>query len=86
MAPFICPVNVAGFFDSSVVAGAGNLVEIEDGCATVKGYKLPQPLACLQAGKAGARSETRSQDISTAALVRPQKGHFSDKGRMRPVR
>jgi hypothetical protein len=44
----------------SAVASAGNLVKFEDGCATVTGYKLPEPLAPSNgAGKAGVRSETR---------------------------
>jgi hypothetical protein len=35
---------------------SGNPVKIRDGCATVTGYKLPQPLVPLErAGKAGAR-------------------------------
>jgi hypothetical protein len=44
-------------------------VEIGDGCATVTGYKLPQPLVRQQTGKAGARFEARSQDIDPAVLV-----------------
>jgi len=61
---------------------SGNPVEIGDGCATVTGYKLPQPLAPLSgAGKAGVRVEARSQDTGLVVLVRlvPPcgKGHFS---------
>ena len=42
---------------------------IGDGCATVTGYKLPQPLVSVEAGKAGARFHARSQDIGLAVLV-----------------
>ena len=42
-----------------IVINAGNLVKIEDGCATVTGYKLPSPLVPFGTGKAGARFETR---------------------------
>jgi hypothetical protein len=45
-------------------------VRIGDGCATVTGYKLPQPLVSQEAGKAGARFQARSQDIGLAVLVR----------------
>src|SRR5665213_1279789 len=38
---------------------SGNPVKIGDGCATVTGYKLPQPLI-LWIGKAGARSSPKS--------------------------
>src|SRR5436309_6665706 len=35
---------------------SGNPVRIGDGCATVTGYKLPQPLVCLiEIGKTGVR-------------------------------
>ncbi len=34
------PTSEVGFN----IAAAGNLVKIEDGCATVKGYKPPVPL------------------------------------------
>ena len=40
-----------------------------DGCATVTGYKLPQPLVSGKTGKAGARYQARSQDIGWAVLV-----------------
>lgn len=53
---------------------SGNPVEIGDGCATVSGYRLPQPPA-EEAGKAGARLEAASQDTGQAVLVRaPQRG------------
>ena len=48
---------------------SGNPVKIGDGCATVTGYKLPQPLVSQEAGKAGARFQARSQDIGLAVLV-----------------
>jgi hypothetical protein len=48
---------------------SGNPVRIGDGCATVTGYKLPQPLVSEGAGKAGARFQARSQDIGLAMLV-----------------
>jgi hypothetical protein len=38
-------------------------VRFGDGCATVSGYELPQPLERRRSGKAGARFEARSQDI-----------------------
>jgi len=44
-------------------------VKIRDGCATVTGYKLPQPLVSGEAGKAGVRFQARSQDIGWAVLV-----------------
>jgi hypothetical protein len=44
-------------------------VRIGDGCATVTGYKLPQPLVSGKTGKAGARFQARSQDIGLAVLV-----------------
>jgi hypothetical protein len=44
-------------------------VRIGDGCATVTGYKLPQPLVSGKTGKAGARFQARSQDIGWAVLV-----------------
>jgi hypothetical protein len=44
-------------------------VRIGDGCATVTGYRLPQPLVLIKTGKAGARFQARSQDISWAVLV-----------------
>ena len=40
-----------------------------DGCATVTGYKLPQPLVSTEIGKAGVRFQARSQDIGLAVLV-----------------
>ena len=49
---------------------SGNPVRIGDGCATVTGYKLPQPLASHEAGKAGARFQARSQDTDRFVLVR----------------
>ena len=48
---------------------SGNPVRIGDGCATVTGYKLPQPLVSGKTGKAGARFQARSQDIGLAVLV-----------------
>jgi hypothetical protein len=48
---------------------SGNPVRIGDGCATVTGYKLPQPLVSVETGKAGARFQARSQDIGLAVLV-----------------
>jgi hypothetical protein len=48
---------------------SGNPVRIGDGCATVTGYRLPEPLVSEEAGKAGARFQARSQDIGLAVLV-----------------
>jgi hypothetical protein len=48
---------------------SGNPVKVGDGCATVTGYKLPQPLVSQETGKAGARFQARSQDIGLAVLV-----------------
>src|SRR5664279_1199922 len=48
---------------------SGNPVRIGDGCATVKGYKLPKPLVSSETGKAGVRFQARSQDIDLAVLV-----------------
>ena len=48
---------------------SGNPVRVGDGCATVTGYKLPEPLASVEAGKVGARFQARSQDIGLAMLV-----------------
>ena len=48
---------------------SGNPVRIGDGCATVTGYKLPEPLVSPETGKAGARFQARSQDIGLAVLV-----------------
>ncbi len=44
-------------------------MRIGDGCATVTGYKLPEPLVSQKTGKAGARHQARSQDIGLAVLV-----------------
>ena len=44
-------------------------MRIGGGCATVTGYKLPQPLVSQETGKAGARFQARSQDIGLAVLV-----------------
>ncbi len=44
-------------------------MRIGDGCATVTGYRLPQPLVSAKTGKAGARFQARSQDIGWAVLV-----------------
>ena len=44
-------------------------MRIGDGCATVTGYKLPQPLVSAETGKAGVRFQARSQDIGLAVLV-----------------
>jgi hypothetical protein len=48
---------------------SGNPVRIGDGCATVTGYKLPEPLVSSETGKAGVRFQARSQDIGLAVLV-----------------
>ena len=48
---------------------SGNPVRIGDGYATVTGYRLPKPLVSHETGKAGARSQARSQDIGWAVLV-----------------
>ena len=54
---------------------SGNPVRIGDGCATVTGNKLPKPLVPPGgAGKAGVRSQARSQDIGLAVLVMAVKG------------
>ena len=65
----------------SNVINAGNLVRIEDGCATVTGYKLPSPLVPSGTGKAGARFEARKSGHQRgyARLVPPARDHFSDK-------
>ena len=44
-------------------------MEIGDGRATVSGYKLPKSHCAARRGKAGARSETRSQDIDWRLLI-----------------
>ena len=44
-------------------------MRIGDGCATVTGYKLPQPLVSSETGKAGVRFQARSQDIGLSVLV-----------------
>ena len=44
-------------------------MRIGDGCATVTGYKLPQPLVSRETGKAGVRFQAPSQDIGLAVLV-----------------
>jgi hypothetical protein len=66
---------------------AGNLVRIEDGCATVTGYEFPEPLRELS-GKAETRFEASSQDTGLAVLVvvlRNSAGPTSpSKRRMRP--
>jgi len=56
-------------------------VRIEDGCATVTGYKLPSPLVPFGAGKAGARFETRESGHQRAYARQspPARGRFSDK-------
>jgi hypothetical protein len=72
-----------------IIAAAGNLVKIKDGCATVKGYKPPMPLDSFEFGKAGARHETPSQDINAAVLVGMAvlpPSTSPSKRRMRPVR
>ena len=48
---------------------SGNPVRIGDGCATVTGYKLPQPLIRLDR-EGGSEVEARSQDTGRIALVR----------------
>src|SRR5262245_43987685 len=47
---------------------SGNLVKIEDGCATVTGYELPRPLA-HQAGKAGVRFKPEVRISASVVLV-----------------
>src|SRR5262245_46006807 len=48
---------------------AGNLVRIEDGCATVRGYEFPiRPLPPL-AGRREIRFEASSQDTGLSVLV-----------------
>jgi hypothetical protein len=51
----------------STQLNAGNLVKIEDGCATVRGYEFPRPL--LACGKAETRLEASSQDTGLVVLV-----------------
>src|ERR1051326_6310426 len=48
---------------------SGNPVRIGDGCATVTGYKLPQPLIRSDR-EGGSEVEARSQDTGRIALVR----------------
>src|SRR5712671_2111234 len=74
-------------FHLSHSQASGNPVRIGDGYATVTGYKLPRPLVSREAGKAGARSHARSQDIGLVVLVVvPLRGtNFSVKRRMRPA-
>ena len=71
------------------VATAGNLVRIEDGCATVTGYKLPSATGFfMEPGRREKGLKPGSQDISAVTLVGPcSRGATSPtKRRMRPVR
>jgi hypothetical protein len=75
---------------------SGNLVKVEDGCATVKGYKLPRAtVVCVRRtdGKAGARLRPKSGyrfgcarrgSLTPAAGVEPPTS--PSKRRMRPAR
>jgi hypothetical protein len=84
-----------GFFEKQrmvfhpAVANAGNLVKIEDGCATVTGYKLPKATGSfVEPGRRECGLKPGSQDISAVTLVGPRtRGATSPtKRRMRPVR
>lgn len=46
---------------------SGNPVKFGDGCATVTGYKLPQPL--MQNREGGSEVQARSQDTGLVVLV-----------------
>ena len=73
-------LKVEGWFSIQAVVNAGNLVRIEDGCATVTGYKLPRPLVQFVNWEGGG--EVRSPEVRTSARLRssgPVRGHFSDK-------
>ena len=60
------PITKGVFFENLFVASAGNLVRIEDGCATVTGYNLPRPL--IRKDWEGG-SEVRSPEVRTSELV-----------------
>ncbi len=66
---------------------SGNLVKIGDGCATVTGYKLPQPLLTHQKREGG--SEVKPQvriSVWLCSSRSPEFGaNFSVKRRMRPA-
>jgi len=49
---------------------SGNPVKTGDGCATVTGYKLPEPLISQSGSGRRERGEARSQDTGPVALVR----------------
>src|SRR5205085_624936 len=51
----------------------GNPVKVGDGCATVTGYELPQPLVQLDR-EGGSEVEARSQDTGRIALVGSSEG------------
>ncbi len=72
-----------------VVITAGNLVRIEDGCATVTGYKLPSATGFfVKPGRREKGLKPGSQDISVVTLVglRTHGATSPTKRRMRPVR
>jgi hypothetical protein len=71
------------------VATAGNLVKIEDGCATVTGYKLPSATGFfMEPGRREKGLKPGSQDISAVTLVRlcTYRAASPTKRRMRPGR
>jgi hypothetical protein len=70
------------------VANAGNLVKIEDGCATVTGYNLPSATGFfMEPGRREKGLKPGSQDISAVTLVGPPHEATSPtKRRMRPDR
>jgi hypothetical protein len=75
-------LKVRGWFSIQAVANAGNLVRIEDGCATVTGYKLPSATGFfVEPGRREKGLKPGSQDISAVTLVGllHMQGHFSDK-------
>ncbi len=53
---------------------SGNPVKIGGGCATVTGYKLPQPLVRRANREGGSEVQARSQDIGLAVLVMASQG------------
>src|ERR1041385_4132110 len=68
---------------------SGNPVKIGDGCATVTGYKLPQPLVCLiETGKAGVRFKpgVRISVWLCSSWLRSTDPTSPSKRRMRPAR
>jgi hypothetical protein len=44
-------------------------VRIGDGCATVTGYELPEPLVSQRVREGGSEVQARSQDTGLAVLV-----------------